>query len=400
MPSPLPDAAPHRRRPALDRCLSVLTAALAAGALIGTTAAAAPAPTAAPVVNPTLGVTTDERPDSEQPVPGPGGITRYVSPDGTGRGGLESNPAGYVSTLSSAKPNDVVVFLPGTYGALILDRSGEPDRPITYYGRAGAVIETTPTDLNGVLVLGDHLVVQGFTVVGHRTASDQAYATSQEKNRSNPRTTANGIYIAGKETPDPGPHHIVVKENVVRDFPGGGIAAVEADFLTFEDNAVFRNSYWSPNATSGISVLEPVNTNTGSYTEPSIVIRGNYSHDNCQKVNYIESGTITDGNGIIIDRSNITKYKGSILITANLVRDNCGRGINSYLSDRTRIVGNVVEFNLTDPELAADESEVAITRSLDSEVRGNRITASPGATAFRASPDAEDSLVLEGNQIG
>ena len=50
-------------------------------------------------------------------------------------------------------------------------------------------------------------------------------------------------------------NHVTIRGNIVRNTPGGGIAAIETDHVTIEKNTVSGTSHWSVYGTSGISVF-------------------------------------------------------------------------------------------------------------------------------------------------
>ena len=82
---------------------------------------------------------------------------------------------------------------------------------------------------------------------------EQALANSEP---GNPYYDGNGIAIHTA-------HHIIIKNNVVHDVPGGGIYADEgADYVQILNNTVYNNAHWSAYGNSGISVGASVNFDT------------------------------------------------------------------------------------------------------------------------------------------
>ncbi len=151
----------------------------------------------------------------------------------------------------------------------------------------------------------------------------------------------NGIAISGTFT---GNHHVQILNNKIHDSGCNGIGGIRTDYLTIENNIVYRNSFTAPWMCSGISIYQSQNFDT----QPGFhnIVRGNisYSNDN-KKVN--KDGKVTDGNGIIIDDLKHTqgdvpspKYLSSTLVENNIVFDNGGRGINIFQSELVTVRNN------------------------------------------------------------
>jgi len=83
---------------------------------------------------------------------------------------------------------------------------------------------------------------------------------------------------------------------------------------------------------------------------------GNTCYGNQNLIPFYAVGSITDGNGIIIDDARNTQngstlgvYLGRTYIANNVVYGNGGRGIHCYLSDRVTIVSNTCYHNCQSP---------------------------------------------------
>ena len=209
------------------------------------------------------------------------------------------------------------------------------------------------------------------------------YALAQKDNLNNPITSGNGILINAKNGSNP--RHIVIRNNSISKFGGGGISALGADYITIEGNRVHDNAHYSPYANSGISILGGWNSdqNTGY----KIVIRGNQVYRNQELVPWFQTGTISDGNGIIIDTTRnqddfntqtgaAGAYKGRTLIENNIVHSNGGRGIHSFLSDHVDIFNNTTYMNSSHPDI--QDGEITAIQSDDVNVLNNIIYASSG----------------------
>jgi hypothetical protein len=153
-------------------------------------------------------------------------------------------------------------------------------------------------------------------------------------------------------------HHLRFVGNTIKNMGAGGIGAVLCDYLTAASNKIYRSGYnqgWA----SGITF----NSNQWYDRYPgfhSIV------------VNNIISGTFdassyrTDGNGIIMDLSNRTYDASSAdtppaLVVNNLVYNNGGRCIETYVVTSVWVVNNTCYKNALD--LAQASGEIATNRS-------------------------------------
>ncbi len=245
---------------------------------------------------------------------------------------------------------------PNYYALVSITKSGTAAGSITYKSYPGerAVLRSTyDKNYHGFEVKNaSYIVIDGFEVIGH--LADITPAVAQAENdwaKANPtkfvgpKVDSNGISVTnGGVTP----HHIVIRNNLVHDHPGGGIAANGSDWVTIENNRIYNTSSYSPYGTSGISYLvsKDVDTNTTSYKQ---IVRNNTVHDArnlfpCKCYSFQQQ---TDGNGIIIDSLTSSGYKGKTLVTNNIVYNNGGRGIHMFKSGNTDIVFNTASRNGT-----------------------------------------------------
>lgn len=292
----------------------------------------------------------------------------YVDP----AAGNDSNPgteARPFKTLQKAHdvmlPGHTVLARKGTYTltwnytVLMIRNSGLEGAPITYRNYPGErpLIKTTKGKNHHGIEVRDAawIVIDGFEVEGHvnQVTYDEAkYENDLSKTywQMSPRkyigatVDSNGISLAGKTLGKT--HHIVVRNNIVHDTPGGGIAAGLVDYVTIENNRVYNTSAYSPYGTSGISYLVPYNhdTNTQSYklVVMNNVVSGASNLFPCECYQYRQQ---TDGNGIIIDSFNSRSYTGRTLVANNIVYDNGGRGIHSFNSRYLDVFNNTTYRN-------------------------------------------------------
>lgn len=220
--------------------------------------------------------------------------------------------------VSVVEPGDTVLIGNGTYtdtdsasesAVLHLTRHGSPGQWTTWKAAPGARPEIVATHgWNAILVTGSYHIIDGLTLTGGNDAIVLVDAYNDSKNDQKdgkrywgaPRFNTNGINIDGRRnTPDQKPHHIIVRNCVVSKFPGGGLIAIEADYITFEDNLIFDNAWYTRHACSGVSFL----WNWAHDDKPGYhnIIQRNIIWNNKTLVPWTAIGKHSDGNGIIID---------------------------------------------------------------------------------------------------
>jgi Secretion system C-terminal sorting domain len=166
---------------------------------------------------------------------------------------------------------------------------------------------------------------------------------------------------------------------------GGGINAIESDYITIENNKVYNNAWYSLFANSGINIFHAWNFdgNTSSYRN---VIRNNISYGNEMLVPWPSAGcTFTDGNGIIIDDCRNTQsgsgiqgqlYGGKTLIENNIVYTNGGRAIHIYQSDSVTVLNNTTYKNCKTASI--NDGEITVITGTNNKVYNNIMYANDG----------------------
>lgn len=275
------------------------------------------------------------------------------------------------------QPGDNVLLMNGTYTAtgfaiLALRASGAPGNPITFKNYPGH---------SPLLQMGDNqwhaihlgeaihdIVIDGLRIRGNASTIDLNEALNQPGSCANPtgspvaKFNGNGITIDGR-TNDALVHHVTIRNCEIFECCGGGVSSLQGDYLTYENNHIYDNSWYTIYGSSGISNLNSVNYDAhtgGGYT---MIIRNNVLHGNELFVPWIGPCVIYDGNGIIIDSENnatISKpaYTGKTLIENNIVHHNGGRGIHAYHSNGIDIINNTCYQNGRCPVISDGEITV------------------------------------------
>ncbi len=306
------------------------------------------------------------------------GRVLYASPTGdyNNDGLSEAKPVTLQRGVDLSQPGDTVLATNGEYtqadqnnNVVTMNHSGTSSAWIAIMAYPGQRPLIRARNWNGISVQSSYIIVEGFEIAGNRDEITLDYARSQQNVLDNPITGGSCIGIAEPyNQPGKFVHHIVIRNNIVYKCPGGGINSVRADYMTFEDNVVWGNSYYAPYATSGVSMYQ--NWNSDGSTGVKNIIRRNIIHGNENFIPFYYSDpdpakrNITDGNGIIIDDSRNTQsfagstgtpYAGRTLIENNIVYGNGGRGIHVFSSDHVDIFNNTTYQNSSSPAITDGE---------------------------------------------
>jgi hypothetical protein len=335
-------------------------------------------------------------------------VNYYVSENGDDRNTGTSAQTAF-RTIQRAHnqtaPGDVVYIMNGTYTPdqeseiLKITRSGNANGYITYRNMPGHTpvlyVAKERASWNAILIdNARYIVIEGLELRGDNDritlAEGEArythYATGGRNWTYLAPTNTNGIYIRGNFEAESifGPTHIIIRNNRVHKFPGGGIASRVVDHVTIEGNVTHSNAWYSIYANSGISIFNPWNSDGNQGFK--IFVRRNISYRNETYVRWMINNTYSDGNGIIIDNTtnsqiNRPAYTGRIRVENNVSYENGGSGIHSFSSGRTEIVNNTVYNNALSTRqtgyynIGAHESRDVIIRNNISSFASGRSTA-------------------------
>jgi len=324
----------------------------------------------------------------------------YVSPAGSNKNDGKSLKTAFATAQYAAdktKPGDTVFFADGTYTApvgetlLTVTRSGAPGKPIVFRNAPGArPVLRSNGGWEAIKVSGaSYLEFRGLRLRGNAPEVTLEEAMREKNNLVNRHTSGNGLNIAENKAAKTLSSHILVRECDIRDFPGGGLQALHADFITFENNTVARCGFYAPYACSGISVYQP--TDQGTDPGYKIIIRGNVSFENNNRVPFYYSNTdpekriFTDGNGIILDDYYHEQafdgdpgkpYAGRTLVANNVVFNNGGSGIHTFQTSNVDIVYNYAAGNNRRP--GQGDGQIFANTSRDVRVLNNILVAPAG----------------------
>jgi parallel beta-helix repeat protein len=280
------------------------------------------------------------------PPPETTGELFYVGPNGNDNNpGTQASPwRSLQKAISTLNGGQTALVANGTYTGFFTEgRNGQAGKPIILQAveQGGAKVDVPVGGQGASLKKSSYISIIGFDF------SYRAGDLTDAQRRSGDQYE-NGILMENA-------HHMVIRNNTVRDFPGGGIGAVRSDYLLFEGNTLAGNAFWSGYASSAISTYQSVDfdSNPGYH----IVIRGNYAYNNENKVPFSKAGSnqITDGNCIILDDHRNTQsflpgprqppYKASTLVENNVCAGNGGRGVHVFSSDNVMARNNTLYYN-------------------------------------------------------
>ncbi len=324
----------------------------------------------------------------------------YVSPTGndTNTGTSLAQPFRTLQRAETAVlPGDVVLLGGGIYRSapdadkshnsalLKVRKSGRADAWITWKALPGQTPELHSRQWSAIEINGSYHIFDGITVTGQ---NEEIVLTRALEAAKKPQKDAfyntNGIFIEGRNNaPDNKPHHIIIRNCSVSKVPGGGIVAIEADYVTVEDNKVFENAWFMEYGGSGITFLN----NWAQDDKPGyhIIVQRNTVWNNKTMVPWERIGKLSDGNGILLDVSDqddvagatnpngdasvkpeaatnpngdpvirqdpkIDKpkrpiWKGRALIANNLSAFNGGSGIHTFRTSHVDIINNTTYWN-------------------------------------------------------
>lgn len=264
-------------------------------------------------------------------------------------------------------PGDTVFVMNGAYSSttgpvLNLVRSGTAAGYITFKPLKGhkPILSASVSAWNAVVINGNYIVLDGLELMGNNAnlTYDNALASYNEAKAGGTRWSyyagfnTNGISMGGPRDETKFPHHLIVRNCTVHDFPGGGISAIQTDYVTIENNVVYNNGWYMMYGGSGISILTPFNSD--QLTSYKNIVRNNRCFTNKTTIPWISEGKLSDGNGIIIDvnrypygQTSGEAYVGRTLVENNVSVNNGGSGVHAFKADHVDIINNTAYQNGT-----------------------------------------------------
>lgn len=274
---------------------------------------------------------------------------------------------------------------PGGQTLLNITHSGTSNAWIVWKAITGQHPVLITTGWSGILISGSYQILDGLTITGNNDRIFLAEALLDgEKTKPDPYFNSNGIFINGRiKKPDEKPHHIIIRNCNISKCSGGGITIIEADYVSVEDCKVSENAWFMHYGGSGISTLD----NWAHDDAPGyhMIIRRNVVSNNMTLVPWNEVGQLSDGNGIILDVTDLADgpknpnsdatvnaapdlsekklvrpaWNGRSLVANNLCVGSGGSGIHTFRNSHADIVNNTTYWNggiMGYPEVFANAS--------------------------------------------
>jgi parallel beta-helix repeat protein len=280
--------------------------------------------------------------------------TYYVSGNGNDNNNGLSTSSAFRTIQKAANltnPGDTVYVMNGTYtnrpyeAVVYISRSGTSSAWITYKAYPDHTPKIKFNYWQGFGInSASYIEINGFDIEGN----NKNVTLEQCKQNGGAECNGNGISLDGRKVTDK-PHHIRILNNTIHDC-GAGIASIQSDYISIEHNTIYNNSWYSKYATSGISTWQ--NWRFDENAGYKMFIRYNVVYNNYTQIPWEACNCISDGNGIIIDDSKNTQngstlgpYTGRTLVANNIVFNNGGSGIHSYMSEHVDIVNNTAYLN-------------------------------------------------------
>jgi parallel beta-helix repeat protein len=291
-------------------------------------------------------------------------INYYVSPAGDDNNNGLTISTSFITierATYAVAPGDTVFIRNGIYTKIYpesliayLTISGTANNPIAFknYRDETPILQLNNTNWAGISINGnDYIIIDGLTIIGNNDNITLAYAQAEKLNTNNPSTSGSGIAINTEYNNETNkPHHNIVRNCTISKCGGGGIYTYNADYSTIENNTIFECGWYAPYGNSGISLYQ--SWNSDNFNGIKNYITGNTCYRNENYIPFFVAGTITDGNGIIIDDGRNTQnnstlgiYNGITYVANNLVFDNGARGIHCYESDNVIVINNTCYQN-------------------------------------------------------
>lgn len=284
----------------------------------------------------------------------------YVAPSGAdSNAGTATSPFRTLrKAVQTVNPGQTIFVRGGEY------RNSEYGQPygarteaslvrITRDGTAAQPIKLRPfgneyaklvSDVSGIAMQGaDYWTIEGFEIMGNAQSLDFNIAMDNWWNDEiNP--------LSGRGVPAASSDHLVLRDLVVHDFPGIGLANNDAEFVNVENNIVYNNAWWSTGGVHGISLSDLKTTSPANAAQQTILMTGNMAFGNQSLIisHVFSKGfvklEVDEGNGLHMQNNRET-FTGRALVENNLAMWNGKSGLGFNTFDRATVRRNGFYLN-------------------------------------------------------
>lgn len=287
-----------------------------------------------------------------------GGRTYYVSDplgNDNNNGASQQTPFKSITkALPYLQPSDTLYIMTGTYGVsstINFATSGKPGKYITIKALANntPVLYASGNNYNAVSITGSYIKFDGIELKGDNANLTLTGAMASYNSSIAATPQLSGVYNTNALGIN-GVTHVEVRNCKIHDFPAAGIGCGTSDYITLDNNTIYNNSWYTIYASSGISVINPVNSD--AVTGYKIFITNNKVFNNKTQVPWINTKALSDGNGIICDINahNVNNdpnsgYNGRTLVENNISVNNGGGGVHAFFANHVDIINNTAYNN-------------------------------------------------------
>jgi hypothetical protein len=335
------------------------------------------------------------------------GQTYFVSPTGSDSAdGLSQGTA--FATLQHAanltQPGDTVYALSGTYtnacsscDVLDISTAGTANNWITFKAYPGQTPVISFNGWEGVFFepSAAYIEVSGFTITGNN--ANVTLAEAQAQSTTNPDPAYDGNCVAADSrtgTATQRSHHLRILNNIISECGGGGVATLQADYVTISGNTIYNSAWYTIYGSSAISTLE--NWNSDAATGYKMYITGNILYANQEFIPWVSAGKITDGEAIILDTLNndfsgstLSAYTGRTYVANNVIYADGSAAIEIFDSQHADIVNNSTYGDVLGTALSG-RGEMNLNQTGDVNVLNNIFYSTAGqnpVTIFGSCPN-------------
>ncbi|MBG7630706.1 MAG: cellulase family glycosylhydrolase, partial [Bacteroidetes bacterium] len=295
----------------------------------------------------------------------------------------------------------VILEFDATYGVLLSNASYIIFEGFEVKGISGKITQTEADDAWGLYIdKADGLIYNLEDEIGINYPDPSPYNRGDKipkisKNLQKPS------YYSGKGIVASKSHHIIIRNNIVRDTPGSGIRANGSDYVTISNNEVYNCTFYTTAGSGAVTVAEATVIPVGdTFTGPKIILENNYVHHNENRmVSYAPSKdfltfVIDEGTGLFLTR-NTTYDHGYIKISNNVSAYNGASGIVCHFTNRAIIEHNTLYKNGTTNDGPA--GGIGINNADDVQVKNNISYAEPDHWALGILANPVTNMVVESN---
>jgi hypothetical protein len=323
--------------------------------------------------------------------------TYYVSGTGSDSANGLSEATAFLTLQHAAdvtQPGDTVYVMNGTYtnacascDVVDISTAGTASAWITYEAYPG---QTPVVSFNGWAGFSIHptaayIEVSGFTIAGNNYNVTLAQAEQQSTSNPNPAFNGNCIVSDGRQgTATQKPHHLKFLNNTIYACGGAGIGTIQSDYITIAGNTIYDSAWYTIYDGSAISTFQ--DWNYDNTTGEKIFITGNRIFGNQNLIPFLNTGQITDGEGIIVDTNRNSAYQSSIGIAPytgrtridnNVIYGNGSAAIEAFESDHVDVVNNSTYDDVLNANVSG-RGEMNLNEASDVNVLNNIFYASAG----------------------